>query len=122
VIAVNDKNNLEFELCQTTVIIHQCPNRNTIHAWDPFGSFSQWEVGQAPLYDSMNYIVGYTSDFVEYFISIWKHQLHHDDKSLLIGTGHITDFPNASTELFCSRGICPIAEIEYRNRGWEKWL
>ena len=91
--------------------------------WDPFGSFSQWEVGHAPLYDSMNHIVGYTNDFVEYFISIWKHQLHHDGKSLLIGTGHISDFPNASTELLITpRNKMSYHRHKHRNDGWKKWL
>ena len=116
------KNNFELELNEECIIIHLCPNRNSIHAWDVFASFAQWKTGNAPLYDEEKSIVGYTDSFREYVISICKNLLHHEGESLLIGFGHVDDFPNASTELFRSYGICPIAEVKYRNEGWEKWI
>tara|TARA_B100001250_G_C19745640_1_gene765163 strand:+ start:765 stop:1127 length:363 start_codon:yes stop_codon:yes gene_type:complete len=115
------KNNFELELNEECIIIHLCPNRNSIHAWAVFASFAQWKRGNAPLYDGDKSIVGYTDSYPEYVISICKNLLQHDGKSLLIGFGHLDDFPNASTELFRSFGICPIDEVKYQNEGWQKW-
>ena len=115
------KNNFELELNDKTVILHLCPNRDTVHVWNVFGSFAQWQSGQAPLYDSDKSIIGYTDSLWEYVTSICKYLLYHEGKSLVMGFGHIDDFQNNSTELFRSYGVCPIAEANNRNNGWKKW-
>jgi hypothetical protein len=115
------RDNFELELNEETVILHLCPRRKTVHVWDVCESFTQWNLGQAPVYDSGKSIIGYTKSYREYVVSICKFLLHHQGESLLIGFGHKEDFPNRSTELFQSYGVCPIAEVNNRNEGWEKW-
>ena len=114
--------NFEIELNENTVILHKHPDVDRICVWHPFEDFSQWQLGEAPLYGKNRSIVGYTADVRQYVVNICINILDVFGDSLILGYGHSDDFPNYSTELFASCGECPIQSVKYQNHGWEEWL
>ena len=62
--------NFEIELNENTVILHKHPDVDRICVWHPFEDFSQWQLGEAPLYGKNRWIVGYTADVRQYVVNI----------------------------------------------------
>ena len=94
----------ELDYC---VLIVKHPLAETLHPWWPAGMF---HVG-IPAFDKDGLPVGVCNSLYEFVSNRLEYSLFHNGECLLMGVGHIDDFPDCPVALFKNYGSIELEDL-----------